>query len=159
MGRELVQLLVGELVRTGYFEEAKRTTALLKKSEDVRSGLRSVAMEQARRGDITAAFKTVEVFEDSQARNAARLGIAQVLADAGNSETARKLADYVLRGWKKEKEIDKELGRAYQRLAHLYGKLRCQPQLEQLFARVNTPLLKAECISRAIAGFADAGAE
>ena len=157
MGRELVLLLVSELVRTGYFEEAKKTTALLEDPEDVRSGLGKVAAQQARRGDMAAALKTVAEFEDAQARNAARLGIAEVLGEAGKSDAARKVADFVLRGM--EKEIDKELERTYQRLAYLYGTLRCQPQLEQLIAQANTPLLKADCIWHAIKGFADAETE
>ncbi len=157
MGRELVQLLVSELVRTGRFEEAKKTAVLLEKPEDVRSSLRNVAIEQARRGDMTAALKTVEQLEDAQARNAARLGIAEVLSEAGNSDTARKLADFVLSNMKTE--IDEELERTYQRLAHLYGALRCQPQLEQLIAHANSPTLKADCVWNAIKGFADAEAK
>ncbi len=152
MGRELVQILVYELIRTGYFEEAKRTARLLDKSEDVHSCMQALASEQAKRGDITAALKTVEELDDPLARSRARLGIAEVLQESGNRETAKKMADFLLRGL--TKEMDAEGERHCQRLAKLYGALKSQAEIEQLVALAQTPPLKAQCIAQAIQGVA-----
>lgn len=154
MGRELISLLASELVRTGHFEEAKKATGFLEKPKDVQNGLRRVAIAQAQRGDVAAALQTVDEFEDAHARDAARLGIAQVFAAAGKSDTARKLGDFVLRGLKKA--ADKEVEQTRQQLAYLYGRLRLKPQLERLLAETGTPLSKADCVRNAIRGYADA---
>jgi tetratricopeptide (TPR) repeat protein len=159
MGRELIALLASELVRTGYDEEAKRVVSLLKEPEDFRRTMRGLAMGQARRGDITAALKTVEALEDRQAKNAARLGISRVLCDTGGLETASELADLVMRDLNGRQEIDENLARDLKSLAQLYGRLCCRSQLEQLINRANTPLLKTDCLLRAITGFADAARE
>ena len=151
MGRELVQNLAGELVRTGYDEEAKRSVALLEKPEDVADSMRSIAIKQAERGDMAAALKTVEEIEDAQTRDAARIGIATSCAQVGQSEAAQELADSVLRGWKEKNGNDTTLGKG---LAVLYARLRCQAKLEQVIAQAKTPESKADRILRAIGGFA-----
>jgi hypothetical protein len=151
MGRELVQNLAGELVRTGYDDEAKRSVALLEKPEDVRDSMRSIAIGQAQRGDVVAALKTVEEIDDVQTRDGARIGIAGGLCKAGQSETAKKLADVVLRDLKEENGLDSTLGK---NLAALYARLHCQTELEQVIAQAKTPESRADCILRAILGFA-----
>lgn len=142
MGRELVQNLAVELVRTGHDDEAKRSVALLRKPEDVADSMRSIAYAQARRGDTAAALKTVEEIEDAHTRDAARIDIANTLCKNGQSETAKELADVVLRRWMEEKGSgDSTLGNS---LAALYARHRCQPELEQLIAQAKTPESKAD---------------
>jgi len=156
MGRELVQNLAGELVRTGHDDEAKRSVALLRKPEDVADSMRSISNAQARRGDTAAALKTVEEIEDVQTRDAARIGIANVLCKNGQSETAKELADVVVRRWTEEKGSDSTLG---QSLAALYARLHCQPELEQVIAQARAPESKTDRILRAIRGFAGSMAD
>ncbi len=156
MGRELVQNLAGELVRKGYDDEAKRSVALLEKPEDVADSMRCIAVAQARRGDMVAALKTVEEIEDTQTRDAARIGIANVLCKAGQSEAAREFADLVLHGLREKKGSDSTLEEG---LAALYAKLRCQPKLKQVIAQAKTPQSKADRILRAILGFAGSMAD
>ncbi len=151
MGRELVQNLAVELVRTEHDDEAKRSAALLEKPEDVADSMRSIAYAQARRGDTAAALKTVEEIEDAHTRDAARIGIANTLCKNGQSETAKELADVVLRKWTEEKGSDSTLGNS---LAALYARLHCQPELEQVIAQAKTPESKTDRILRAIWGFA-----
>jgi hypothetical protein len=155
MGGELIRILAAELVRTGHYEEAKMTTSLLKKPEDRVRSLRAVATHQARCGDLVAALKTVEQFEDVRTRNAVRLSIARVLCDAGKAQPAEKLADYVLRATLAEQEIDEERSRDYKNLSQVYGKLCSRPQLEQIFAQAKTPQLRDDCVWYAVRGFAE----
>lgn len=153
MGRELLLILVEELVRTGHFDEAKQTMQLLEQKSDRDRGMRALAIEQSARGDITAALKTVDELNDPQARNAARLGIAEVVAKTGNVKTAKKLADYVKAGMPAELNAAEE--RTYQELSGLYGRLGCRTEIEQMINQAKTPLLKVNCLSKAFAGYAD----
>jgi tetratricopeptide (TPR) repeat protein len=156
MGRELIQNLARELVRTGYDDEAKRSVALLRKPEDVADSMRSIANGQARRGHTAAAFKTVEEINDAQTRDAARIDIAHGLCKTGQPEAAEELADPVFRRWKEGKGSDSTLGKD---LAALYARLRCQPKLEQVIAHAKTPESKTDRILHAILGFAGSMAD
>jgi thioredoxin-like negative regulator of GroEL len=159
MGRELVLLLANELVRTGHLKEAKQTLKYLEEPEDVQGCMRTIAMSQARHGQIEAALETIDQLPDAQAKNVARLGVAESLCETGKSDTARKLADFVLSSLQKQQNIDQLQERNYQSLAQLYGRLGCQPQLEQLVALASTPQLRADCIWHAVRGFALARAD
>ena len=78
------------------------------------------------------------------------------MGDTGQPETARELADLVLRGLKEEKGSNSTLGKD---LVTLYAKLHCQPMLEQVIAQAKTPQSKADRILRAILGFAHSMAD
>jgi hypothetical protein len=156
MGRELVQNLANELVRTGYDDEAKHAVTFLEKPDDRSDSFRVIAVAQARRGDMPAALGTVEEIEDPSVRNKARLAIANVLNKDGQPEAARELADVVWREWKGEQGGNATLGRS---LAALYAKLRCQSKLKDVITDSRTPESKTDRILWAIRGIADSMAE
>jgi tetratricopeptide (TPR) repeat protein len=116
----------------------------------------AIANAQAGRGDTAAALKTVEEIEDAHTRDSARIGIASALCKGGKSETAKELAEVVLRRWTEDKGSDSTLGNS---LASLYARLRCQPELEHVIAQAKTPESKTDRILRAIWGFAGSMAD
>ena len=57
------------------------------------------------------------------------------------------------------KQVEKDGERHCPQLAHLYGALQCQAEIEQIVALANTPLLKANCVCQAMQGSATSIAE
>jgi len=155
-GRELVQVLIGELYCTKHFEEAKRTTRFLEKAKDVQSSLRHIAVEQAKQGDTDAADRTIEEISDGQERQMARLGIVQVLWKSGKQKTARTLVDSAYRDAKDETKSPSDA--QYQRLAYVYGLLTSTTAIKQILTEANAPDQKAYRLMNAIQGFAESRA-
>ena len=149
-----MQLLIRELYNTGLFAEAKRTTRLLERPEDVHRSLAYIAREQARSGQVNDAYRTANDIDEADAQDWARLEIAQALTETNQLETARKLADFVTN--RLERRDNKNLHRHYRRLAYLFGRLGDRASLENLFANAADPTEHVLQVQQAILGGAEA---
>ncbi|MDA1016966.1 MAG: hypothetical protein O3A00_21225 [Planctomycetota bacterium] len=152
LGKELVELLVQELYLTQHFDEAKRTTRFLEKTEDLQHCLQMIAVEQAKRGDFPAAYQSFDEITDLTERDLARLGIARALWVAGKADIARKHVDSVHR---RTRQSDADCDKQCRQMAMLYGLFRSRADIEGLLVRTKKPLERASRIVNAIQGYVE----
>ena len=154
LGRELTQLLVQELHRKGYFDQAKNVARNLEEQDDVDDCFADVAIQQANQNEFAAAYRTIEQIKSDTYRDTARIGVANALRRAGKVPMAIKMLDLAGRaiGGVAESE-DKPRNRMIRRLVNAYGALGNKGQVDRLVAGAQDESEKLERLAHALHGY------
>ncbi len=150
MGRELVQLLIRELRESGDFKEAEQTANLLKDKKDVYKSRMKTAEYYARKNEMGEAFRIVTTIQDPEIQGLARLQLAHILWENGETESAANLVAFVRKNAKMESEYKEK--DYLKRLASLYAKMEDLAKLQQVLSLKTEPATRGFIIAEAFKG-------
>ena len=150
--RELLQHLIGELVVTGQFGQAKKVSTRFPVQKDSDRSLRSIAAAQARAGQIAAATETASMIKDEAAKDVARLDIAKALWQSVRKGPAEELVESVYRNSLERDEQDKDL---QSQLAHLFALMGRKTKLAKVFEQAESPIVHCSSMLGAYSGYAE----